>query len=76
LFRPGDAGSRNATLDIDDGDGTMSGVLRGVGSSAILEFTHRLCRPVRWPRWWVGRSRHYKAHNPGVAGARHRPASR
>jgi hypothetical protein len=40
LFRPGAAGSRSATLDIDDGDGTTTGALRGVGIfEAILKFT-------------------------------------
>jgi hypothetical protein len=40
LFRPGAAGSRSATLDIDDGDGATSGALHGVGIfEAILKFT-------------------------------------
>jgi hypothetical protein len=40
LFRPSDAGDRNATLDFDDEDGTATNVLHGVGIfQAILKFT-------------------------------------
>jgi hypothetical protein len=39
-FRPGDAGDRVGSLDIDTVDGTTSGTLRGVGIfQAILKFT-------------------------------------
>jgi hypothetical protein len=39
-FRPADAGDRIASLDIDNVDGTTSGVLRGAGIfQAILKFT-------------------------------------
>jgi HYDIN/CFA65/VesB-like, Ig-like domain len=39
-FRPTDAGTRTGSLDIDQSDGTSSGVLTGVGIfQAILKFT-------------------------------------